>query len=96
VYLKLIPAKQLPRWGLISLAPCCLLCILLGALAEATAFRIAKFDEIDFFNQSLGAILAVIAAIPYTTSPRPRDQEFDYGLIVGIVFLSLGGCFAVA
>src|SRR5690606_32686438 len=35
-----------------------LLCIGIGALEEATTFRLAKWDEVDFFNQSLGAVLA--------------------------------------
>lgn len=96
VYLRLIPEKPFARWGLISLIPTTLVCILIGVLAEATAFRIAKFDEVDFFNQSLGAVLAAIVVVPYTDCQRPPDREFDYGVIVAIVYLSLGGCFAVA
>jgi hypothetical protein len=96
VYLRLIPDKYFGCWGLRSLIPACLVCILLGALAEATAFRIARFDEIDFFNQSLGAVLAAVVVVSYADCQRPPDREFDYGVIVAIVYLSLGGCFAVA
>ena len=39
------------------------LCILAGAILEATVFRLARFDEIDFYNQSLGAVLAGLVAM---------------------------------
>lgn len=37
--------------------------IQLGAVAEASVFRIAIFDPVDFVNQSLGACLACAAVI---------------------------------
>jgi hypothetical protein len=43
------------RWlgvGLVALA------VLFGVATEATVFRIAIFDPVDFFNQSLGAVAA--------------------------------------
>ena len=79
-----------------SLLPVCLACIALGAVAEATAFRIAQFDPIDFFNQSLGAVLAAICSLGFHRSVKPPEAEFDYGLLCGIFFLGAGACFAVA
>ncbi len=35
----------------------------LGAVCEATVFRIAQFDPVDFYNQSLGAVLAGLAVL---------------------------------
>jgi hypothetical protein len=94
--LKLLPPIRFPRWSTMSIGPASMACILLGMLAEATAFRIAKFDEIDFFNQSIGAVLAGIVACRCADSPKPNDRAFDIGMIVGIAFLSVGACFAVA
>jgi hypothetical protein len=78
------------------LLPICVICIAAGAVTEATIFRIARFDEIDFFNQSLGAVLAVACATAYVTQEKLPETVFEYGLVVGIAFLGIGGCFAVA
>lgn len=40
-----------------------LACIGLGAIFEETLYRVAKWDEVDFCNQSLGAVLAGLAAL---------------------------------
>jgi hypothetical protein len=96
VWLKSLPPERFARFGAISIGPVCVACILLGVCTEATIFRIAKFDEIDFCNQSLGAVLAGIAVMAWSTGERPADATFDSGLITGVVFLSIGGCFAVA
>ena len=94
--LRLIPDERYSHWGMICLVPGSLVCIAIGIFTEATIFRIAKFDEIDFFNQSLGAVLAAMAVLPFVDGQKPSNRTFDYGIIVAIVFLSLGGCFAVA
>ena len=78
------------------LIPICLVCVAAGAVAEATVFRIARFDEVDFCNQSLGAVLATACASGHAASLRLADGDYDYGLVVGIGFLGLGGVFAVA
>ena len=72
-----------------------LACVAIGAMAEATFFRIAKFDEIDFCSQSLGATLAGIAAVAYV-SPKTPAFDFDWAIVIGIMLLGAGGCFAVA
>ncbi|MGE0758900.1 MAG: hypothetical protein AB7F89_08380 [Pirellulaceae bacterium] len=76
--------------------PFCFVCVSGGALAEATAFRIAKFDEIDFCNQSLGAVLATLCASAYIGLRGQVSEAYDDGMIVGIAFLGAGGCLAVA
>ncbi|MBX7167646.1 MAG: hypothetical protein K1X74_15050 [Pirellulales bacterium] len=35
-----------------------LACVALGGVFESTLYRLAKFDEVDFCNQSLGAVVA--------------------------------------
>jgi len=77
-----------------SILPGCVLCILAGAITEATIFRLARFDEIDFCNQSLGAVMAGIAALTLVREPRPADREFDIATITGIAYLGIGGWFA--
>jgi hypothetical protein len=79
-----------------SIVPICLACIFAGVITEATIFRIAKFDEIDFFSQSLGAVLALICALPFVEAERPTDFRFDQGLILGIVVVGIGAIYAVA
>jgi hypothetical protein len=96
VWMKMLSAKRLAMNGEVDGLLVCIGCIALGAVTEATIFRIAKFDEIDFCSQSLGAVLAGIGAMKFLTARQPEDMEFDRGLIAGIVFLGAGGCFAVA
>jgi len=93
--------EQFTRFGTWSIVLMCIACILLGAVAEATVFRIAKFDEIDFCNQSIGAVLAsaaTLVCVGQTKPPDnvPPDNVLDTGLITGIVILGIGGCYAVA
>lgn len=96
VCLRMIPPERFERWGLLSIGPVCLACILLGVYTEATTFRIAKFDELDFCNQSLGAVLAGCAAVAFVPPLKLPEEQFDRGLIVAITFLLVGACFAVA
>lgn len=96
VWLRVLPAERFGRLSIGSIVPLCLLCIGLGTITEATIFRLAKFDEVDFCNQSLGAVLACAAALAYVGPAKPPERHFDFGLIAGIVFLGAGGCFAVA
>ena len=96
VMFRVQSGEQFTRFGTWSVLLMCLACILLGTVAEATAFRIAKFDEIDFCNQSIGAVLAAVATIAFVGQTKPPDKLLDTGLITGIVFLGVGGCYAVA
>jgi len=96
VMFRVQSVEQFTRWGLLSVVLMCVACILLGAIAEATAFRIAKFDEIDFCNQSIGAVLASMATLAFVDQTKPSDQVLDTGLISGIAILGVGGCFAFA
>jgi hypothetical protein len=96
VMFRIQSGEQYRRFGTWSVVLMCLACILLGAVAEATAFRIAKFDEIDFCNQSIGAVLAGVATLAGVGRTKPPDRLLDIVLIIGIVFLGVGGCYAVA
>lgn len=46
---------KLSGWVVLAVV---LACIGLGAIFEETLYHIAKWDEVDFCNQSLGAVLA--------------------------------------
>ncbi len=50
-----------------------MICIALGAICESTLYRIAKFDEVDFCNQSLGAVMAGMGAMTAWKHQMPRD-----------------------
>jgi hypothetical protein len=94
--LWLLPAAKYPAWNTAVIVPLTLVCILLGVGTELTIFRIAKFDEIDFCNQSLGAVLAGIAALAYGGRSAPLASEILWALIVSIAFLGAGGVYALA
>ena len=96
VWMRIPPPERLAVRGELEVLFVCMGCIALGAVTEVTIFRIAKFDEIDFCSQSLGAVLAGISATNVLTARQAGAREFDRGLIAGIVFLRAGGCFAVA
>src|SRR5262245_36969508 len=65
--LKQLSPERLARRGEIDVLLVSVVCIGLGAVTEATIFRIAKFDEVDFCNQSLGAVLAGVVSLAYTS-----------------------------
>lgn len=94
--LRVLPAESFEQQALCWLVPFCLLCIGGGAILELTAFRLARFDEIDFCNQSLGAVLAVACGTAYVTRTKLPLPQFDYALIAGIAFVGVGACYAVA
>jgi hypothetical protein len=94
--LRILSASDFQKRATRLVVPFCLACILGGAAAEATVFRIAKFDEIDFCNQSIGAVLATICAGAYIRREKLPEVMYDGGLIAGVAFLGIGGCLAVA
>ena len=96
VMFRIQSGEQFTRSTAWSVVLMCVACILLGAVAEATAFRIAKFDEIDFCNQSIGAVLASMATLALVGQTKPPDKVLDMELISGIAILGVGGCFAIA
>lgn len=95
-WMRVIPVDRYLRVASRGIVPLCVGCIVLGVITEATIFCLAKFDEIDFCNQSIGAVLAALCAMAYIGPEKPTEAQLSYGLITGIVFLGAGGCFAVA
>jgi hypothetical protein len=72
----------------------CVASIGFGAVLEATIFRIGRFDEVDFFNQSLGAVLAALVALRMSKSQTYATTVLATGLAVGMAFLVGGFWFA--
>jgi hypothetical protein len=70
-------------------------CILAGAFAEATLYNIAKFDEVDFCNQSLGAVLAGIGLLSNFSDSKPPPRMFRANCYAGLVALHIGFFFAI-
>jgi hypothetical protein len=81
LWLKTRPTDRFQKDAVRWVVPICLGCIAGGGITEATIFRIAKFDEIDFSNQSLGAVLALLCASSYVRHIKPSDEFFDRGLV---------------
>ena len=77
------------RWEPAGVA---LVAIGLGAITEATLFRLACFDPVDFANQSLGAIGA---AASVTGRPGHLGAAFGAGALA-LAFLGAGAAYAFA
>jgi hypothetical protein len=96
IWMRNLAPATFARWSALGIVPLCLGCILIGVVTEATVFRVAKFDELDFGNQSLGAVLAAAVSLTFSIPAKPPEREFDWGVVVAIAFLGAGGVFAVA
>lgn len=94
IVLAAIPATRFAQMGSLAVVPCVILCIAAGTVLEATVFRLAKFDEIDYCNQNLGAVLAGLAAIHIAHSEKPSDAALRCAIGIGALFLLIGGYFA--
>ncbi len=67
-----------------------LISICMGGLLEATVFRLAIFDPVDFCNQSFGAI---VAGLTFIAAPPPLPLARQGALAVlflSVLFLILG------
>ena len=71
------------------------LCIAAGGFAEATLYNIAKFDEVDFCNQSLGAALAGMGFQLNVGATKPDDSIFRSICYAGLIALHIGIYFAI-
>lgn len=71
-----------------------LLCIAFGTLLEATTFRLAAFDEVDYANQSLGAVLAGLSSLAILPSYPEESPLLLPSLIIGFLFLFGGFYYA--
>lgn len=79
--LALVPAEKFARRAGWATLVAVLACIGLGAIFEETLYRIAKWDEVDFCNQSLGAVLAglgALAATPLFTRPERQAPRAPF------------------
>ena len=77
------------RWEPLGAA---VIAILLGAVVEGVLFASAIFDPVDFFNQSLGAVLAAVCV-----QDRPASMVAAVGSgILALVFLTVGALYAFA
>lgn len=94
MWLSVRSASWKPQRKWLLLSPLCASAILVGAVAECTVFRIAEFDELDFCNQSIGAVLAAIVAGAFMGCAKPCTTSFRAAMVVGIGFLSIGAVLA--
>jgi len=95
-----VATKEIPDQRFLQQAPgrilwLTLACILAGAFAEATAFNIAKFDEVDFCNQSVGAALAGLGFLASIGAIKADPGFFRAAFYAGIVALHAGFYFAM-
>lgn len=72
------------------IAGVCVICIGIGAIFEDTIFRLAKFDEVDFCNQSLGAALAALSLMAVCREGRANISTYGLAALVGVAGLFAG------
>jgi len=72
----------------------CLGCIAVGTLFEATIFRLAKFDEVDYCNQNIGAILASLSSPGVLPEPGEESDTIAPALALTVVSLFAGFVYA--
>lgn len=95
IALAAVPPVRYPKLAGWVVVPCTLLAIAAGTVTEATIFNIAKFDEVDYCNQNLGAVLAGLVAVHLVRPAKPPDADFRWALISGVTFMLIGGYFAL-
>ena len=95
IFLAAIPTSRFERLAPWVIIPSTILCIAAGTVTEATVFCLAKFDEIDYCNQNLGAVLAGLAAIHIAGNAKPSDVALRCVISIGASFLLAGAYFAV-
>lgn len=86
--------ERMPRSAPWLVLAACLAAIAFGAVLEATIFRIGRFDEVDFCNQSLGAVLAAMAALRLNAMRQLSTPVLAQGIAFGLIFLAGGFWFA--
>lgn len=72
----------------------CLGSIAIGTFTELTMFRLAKFDEVDYFNQNIGAVLASLSALAVLPEPGRITPSLTYVILIGVCFLFAGFFYA--
>lgn len=87
-----VPLASLRDVLRLEVLACVVVAIGLGAALEATVFRLAIFDPVDFANQSLGAVLAGLTVL----DRRPSLVAGGAAFALALVFLSVGAAFAFA
>ncbi len=71
-------------------------CIGFGTFLEATIFRLAKFDEVDYFNQNLGAIIAGLSALCALPETGKESPVITPSMLIATIFLVAGFVYAFA
>lgn len=71
-------------------------CVVFGTLLEATTFRLAKFDEVDYCSQNLGAAVAALSSLGMLPESGADRSVIGSSLFVGMIFLIAGFFYAFA
>lgn len=86
----LVPVATWRRRGPGLVAAGTLGCVAVGVGLEATLFRIAVFDPVDAYNQSLGAALAGLSVLLLATPARPPPATVAVGALVSVAAVAAG------
>jgi ABC-type branched-subunit amino acid transport system permease subunit len=82
VAVGVVTRRPLGWWAVAALG----VAIGIGAITEATIFRLAIFDPVDFCNQSLGATIAAASLL----GAPVRGRTAVALIVTGCVFLVVG------
>ncbi|MGD9647202.1 MAG: hypothetical protein AB7U73_15935 [Pirellulales bacterium] len=78
------------RWAPLTIVGLASIAIAIGGVFEATIYRIAKFDEVDFCNQSLGAVIAALGVLFVTVGPKPPLVAWLLAGLLAVAYLAAG------
>ncbi|MBX9789318.1 MAG: hypothetical protein K2Y37_10415 [Pirellulales bacterium] len=70
-FLAVLPDVFYTRFAPLAIVVLAVVAIAIGGVFESTIYRIAKFDEVDFCNQSLGAVLAALGLLLAAGRTKP-------------------------
>lgn len=93
--LAVLPDALYARWSGPAVLGVNLVCIGIGAVTESTLFRLARFDELDFCNQSLGAVVASLSWMA-AGERKPSPGMIAYGTLLALAGLMAGFHYAFA
>ena len=90
-----IPRNHFASRMPITVVATVVICICGGIFTEATLFNIAKFDEVDFCNQSLGAFIAGLGILANLKDDKADEYRFRLVTYAGLIALHIGFYFAM-
>ncbi len=88
--LAVLPDAHYARLAPLTIVLLTVVAIAIGGVFESTIYRIAKFDEVDFCNQSLGAVIAALGVLLMAGRSQPPIGVWMVSACVACAYLAAG------